>query len=148
MTTATRCYPACYLAPTAANKAVRSFWILGVLNNAPWVLMLAVATNISAGGVALVFLSNQIPGLIVKSSAPYWFHLVSYEKRMLMVSVTMGLACFLVGCGGFFRDQVPNDGDDARDSEPVDANAEHFGLALELLGVSFISFSCSLGEVR
>jgi len=37
-----------------AASIVRSFWFLGLLNNAPWVLMLACATNIAAGGVALV----------------------------------------------------------------------------------------------
>ena len=44
----------CCLASDAESKAVRSFWLLGMLNNAPWVLMNAVATNISSGGVALV----------------------------------------------------------------------------------------------
>ena len=37
-----------------AASIVRSFWLLGLLNNAPWVLMLACATNIASGGVALV----------------------------------------------------------------------------------------------
>lgn len=38
----------------AFASIVWSFWLLGLLNNAPWVLMLACATNISSGGVALV----------------------------------------------------------------------------------------------
>eukprot|EP00571_Detonula_confervacea_P004719 CAMPEP_0172314092 /NCGR_PEP_ID=MMETSP1058-20130122/21636_1 /TAXON_ID=83371 /ORGANISM="Detonula confervacea, Strain CCMP 353" /LENGTH=550 /DNA_ID=CAMNT_0013027859 /DNA_START=25 /DNA_END=1677 /DNA_ORIENTATION=- len=132
----------CCLASTAAANAVRSFRLLGLLNNAPWVLMLAVATNISAGGVALVFISNQIPGLIVKVTAPYWFHLVSYKCRVVMASVTMGLACFLVGCGGLLRDEMTDDGDDGT----KDADRNSWGLFLELLGVGFISFSCNLGE--
>ena len=46
----------CPTGTTEASKhhVIRSFWILGLLNNTPWVLMLAVATHISAGGVALV----------------------------------------------------------------------------------------------
>lgn len=46
----------CHTISTASppNNAIKSFWLLGVLNNSPWVLMLAVATNISSGGVALV----------------------------------------------------------------------------------------------
>ena len=48
--------------------AVRSFWLLDLLNNALWVIMLACATNISSGGVALVFLANQLPGLLAKAS--------------------------------------------------------------------------------
>jgi len=44
----------CCLASSATSKAVRSFWVIGVITNASWFLMLAVATKISAGGVALV----------------------------------------------------------------------------------------------
>lgn len=44
----------CCLASSATSKAVRSFWFIGVITNASWFLMLAVATKISAGGVALV----------------------------------------------------------------------------------------------
>lgn len=134
------------LSPTAAARAVRSFWLLGLLNNAPWVLMLAVATNISSGGVALVFLANQVPGLIVKITAPYWFHLISYKSRMRVASVATVAACFLVGCGGLFRDELA--GNDNADAEPKhdDDDGRQWGLALELFGVSFVSFSGSLGE--
>jgi len=105
--------------------------------------MLAVATNISAGGVALVFLANQVPGLLVKLSAPYWFHLISYKTRILMASIAMSIACFLVGCGGLFRDELAEEGGG---EELSDKSRQQWGLALELFGVSFVSFSCSLGE--
>lgn len=120
----------------AEIKVIRSFWLIGILNNAPWVLMLACAPNISSGGVALVFLSNQIPGLLVKTTAPYWFHNVSYNTRMLMASISMGVACLLVGFGGLLHDEISD--------EP---KSHSTGIALELIGVSFISFQCSLGEV-
>ncbi|KAL7519812.1 hypothetical protein ACHAWX_004565 [Stephanocyclus meneghinianus] len=121
------------------TKVIRSFWLIGVLNNAPWVLMLACAPSISSGGVALVFLSNQIPGLIVKISAPYWFHDVSYKTRMLVASISMGLACILVGFGGLIRNEISGvTNDSGKDGLS--------GIALELIGVSFISFQCSLGE--
>ena len=109
--------------------------------------MLAVATNISSGGVALVFLSNQIPGLIVKITAPYWFHLISYKARMKMASVATGVAYFLVGCGGLVRDEMAKDGDETNPKTTGKGDGQRWGLALELLGVSFISFSCNLGEV-
>mmetsp|Transcript_17609 Transcript_17609/g.36114 ORF Transcript_17609/g.36114 Transcript_17609/m.36114 type:complete len:597 (+) Transcript_17609:186-1976(+) len=149
---------------SSTKNAVAAFWLLGLLNNTPWVLMLACATNISSGGVALVFLANQIPGLVVKISAPYWFHNVSYKSRMLMASLAMGVACFLVGCGGLLRDEHANhalDNDENEDmdsasnndvfvndghSESINNNAQILGLALELLGVCFVSFQCSLGE--
>ena len=47
------CCHASTTTPSRSN-AIQSFWLLGLLNNSPWVLMLAVATNISSGGVALV----------------------------------------------------------------------------------------------
>lgn len=125
-------------AAAAETKVIRSFWLIGLLNNAPWVLMLACATSISSGGVALVFLSNQIPGLLVKITAPYWFHTVSYRVRMLMASISMCVACLLVGFGGLLHDEVNGEGADSKHG---------IGIALELLGVSFISFQCSLGEV-
>ena len=56
-----------------------------------------------------------------------------------MASIAMGLACFLVGCGGLFHDDM---------SDEEDNKSNQMGLALELLGVSFVSFSCNLGEVR
>ena len=56
-----------------------------------------------------------------------------------MASIAMALACFLVGCGGLFHDDMMSDEEDSKSNQ--------MGLALELLGVSFVSFSCNLGEV-
>ncbi len=77
----------------------------------------------------------------MKLSAPYWFHRISYKPRIFMASVATGLACILVGWGGLFRE---ND-DESNSSD--DVAGERWGLTLQLLGVSFISLSCSLGEV-
>ena len=63
---------------------------------------------------------------------------MSYKRRILMASIAMGLACFLVGCGGLFHDDM---------ADEEDNKSNQMGLALELLGVSFVSFSCNLGEV-
>lgn len=114
--------------------------------------MLACATNISSGGVALVFLANQAPGLLTKLTAPFWFHKVSYRKRMKMASVAMGLACFLVGYGGLFNDEMSSqeEGDHPSANNDNTTTTSHaraqWGMMLELLGVSFTSFQCSLGE--
>ncbi len=92
------------------------------------------------------FISNIIPGLLVKLSAPYWFHRISYKLRIFIASVAMGLACILVGWGGLFRedDLLAND---QESNSSDDVAGERWGLTLQLLGVSFISLSCSLGEV-
>ena len=79
----------------------------------------------------------------MKLTAPYWFHLISYKTRILMASFASAMACFLVGCGGLFSDEMADDDN----QEPQNERDRKLGLALELLGVSFESFSCSLGEV-
>jgi hypothetical protein len=63
-----------------------------------------------------------------------------------MASVAMGLACFLVGWGGLSRDEL-KEGGDGDDQDPKNGGDRRLGLALELFGVSFMSFACSLGEV-
>ncbi len=93
------------------------------------------------------FISNIIPGLLVKLSAPYWFHRISYKPRIFMASVATGLACMLVGLGGLFREDDLLANDDESNSSDAIAGMR-WGLTLQLLGVSFISLSCSLGEVN
>ncbi len=67
-----------------------------------------------------------------------------------MASLAMGLACALVGLGGLFNDELSSDdnGDDDENDGNDAANdtRAQYGLVLELLGVSFMSFQCSLGE--
>ena len=72
---------------------------------------------------------------MVKISAPYWFHLISYQTRIS-----------LVGLGGLSRDEL-KEGGDGDDRDPENGGDRRLGLALELLGVAFMSFACSLGEV-
>lgn len=82
----------------------------------------------------------------MKLSAPYWFHRISYKSRIVMASIATGLACILVGWGGIFREDelLANNG---KINSSNDVSGLRWGLALQLLGVSFISLSCSLGEV-
>ena len=60
---------------------------------------------------------------------------------MFMASISMALACILVGLGGLIHDEIS---DETKDSGKDGLS----GIALELIGVSFISFQCSLGEVN
>lgn len=88
----------------------------------------------------------------MKLSAPYWFHRISYQSRIVMASIATGLACILVGWGGIFREEeqlllANNNGNTMNSSSNDDVSGMRWGLTLQLLGVSFISLSCSLGEV-
>jgi len=60
---------------------------------------------------------------------------------MLMASVSMAIALMIVGIGGMFRDDRQDN-----DIQDNDSSGQSLGLALELLGISFISFQGALGE--
>lgn len=76
-----------------------AFFFLGLLNNACYVIMIAGAPLVSSGSVGLVFLCAVVPGILAKASAPYWFHLVSYDCRIIVSAILMALSFTLVGLG-------------------------------------------------
>jgi hypothetical protein len=45
-----------------------SFWVLGLLNNSAYVICLALATEISSGGVGLVYFAAIAPTIAVKAT--------------------------------------------------------------------------------
>lgn len=49
-----------------------AFWLLGLINNSGYVIMMAVAKDILPGAVGIVFLAGVGPTMIVKVTAPYW----------------------------------------------------------------------------
>jgi battenin len=89
--------------------------------------MVASAKSISEGGTALVFLSNSLPSLMVKLSAPYWFDRVSYDTRMKVACALM-IAAFAI-VASF-------------------ASVHHTqqSLYMQLLGCVFVSVQCGMGE--
>ena len=77
----------------ARKRTHLAFWLLGFFNNFTWVAMNAGAGSIVPGQYALIYIVNQVPAVLVKVSAPYWFHLVSYEKRVAFWACCMA-CCF------------------------------------------------------
>jgi hypothetical protein len=55
-----------------AWRTFLGFWLLGLLNNSSYVIMIAGANEIDASAVGLVFLAAIAPTALVKLSAPYW----------------------------------------------------------------------------
>lgn len=49
-----------------------AFWLLGLINNSGYVIMMAVAKEIAPGAVGIVFLADVAPTMIIKVTAPYW----------------------------------------------------------------------------
>mmetsp|Transcript_6792 Transcript_6792/g.15206 ORF Transcript_6792/g.15206 Transcript_6792/m.15206 type:complete len:177 (+) Transcript_6792:217-747(+) len=101
-------------------RNVIGFWIMGLLNNSIYVVMNAGAKSISAGGVGLVYAVNIAPALIIKGTLPYWYHLMSYDTRMIIVAVLNVCCLLLVG--------VSTD------------------MTVQLIGVALGAFASALGE--
>lgn len=72
------------------------FWLLGFLNNIAYVLNNAAAGKISPDSIAVTYLCSIGPGVFVSLSAPYWFHLVSYNFRMIFSTICLGTGCVLI----------------------------------------------------
>jgi len=121
--------------PTSTSS-ILFFGLAGLLNNAPYVIMLACAKSISEGGVAAVYIANIIPGLVVKLTAPYWFDHVSYQVRLQAAAVCMAVAFSVTAT--FTSEQTTSSSSSARSSFWV--------LAGELSGVALVSLQCGLGE--
>ncbi|KAF0717441.1 Aste57867_2294 [Aphanomyces stellatus] len=90
--------------PTTALHAA-AFWVLGLVNNIPYVIMIAGAKDINSGGVGLVYVSEVLPSLLVQFTGPYWFQLVSYRTRLYAAGMCMALS-FLTVVLGFHRSLV------------------------------------------
>jgi battenin len=103
----------------------RTFWILGLLNNASYVIMIACAKNISEGGTGLVFLANVLPSLGIKLSSPWWFDRVGYNTRMMIATLCMVLSFLLIATSHAFH---------------------QYKMEWQLMGVALASAQCGLGE--
>jgi battenin len=112
-------------------KLFFSFWMLGLLNNSSYVIMLACAKSISEGGTALVFLANALPALAITASAPCWFHRVGYDTRLSLATVCMMLSFVLVASGS---------------SRASSSGSSSSALQVQLLGVALGSAQGGLGE--
>eukprot|EP00554_Chaetoceros_debilis_P012763 CAMPEP_0194120850 /NCGR_PEP_ID=MMETSP0150-20130528/44668_1 /TAXON_ID=122233 /ORGANISM="Chaetoceros debilis, Strain MM31A-1" /LENGTH=506 /DNA_ID=CAMNT_0038813047 /DNA_START=55 /DNA_END=1572 /DNA_ORIENTATION=+ len=130
---------------SSTNTTAIAIWMLGALNNMPYVIMLAAAKSISEGGTALVFLANIVPGLFVKISGPYWFHKVSYSKRIKAGSVLMSLSFLLVAWFSGESDVDEGGGGDGGDEEES-GNRLGFNVIMQLFGVALCSIQGSMGE--
>jgi hypothetical protein len=79
------------------RKTLIGFWFLGVLNNSSFVIMIAAATTISSGGIGLVYIASICPGVLMKTSAPYWYDIfpLLFKIISLLVYCTNAFLCVL-----------------------------------------------------
>jgi hypothetical protein len=69
-------------------------------------LSAAGANEIAASAVGLVYLFAIGPTILVKLSAPYWFHLVGYSTRFWIAAALMSCSFIIVGCSKSMTKQV------------------------------------------
>lgn len=100
-----------------------SFFIFGLVNNFGYVVMLSATGHILGDekkSESIVLLADILPSLIVKFSAPFILHKISYRIR-IFITIIFGLLSFhLVGWGN--------------------------SIGLRLFGVVVVSFCAGLGE--
>jgi battenin len=105
------------------QRDAAGFFFAGLLNNMSYVIMAAGAKNIAPSLVGVVYACNIVPSFVVKSTGPYWFHLVPYYWRIVIASILMS-ASFIIVSVGLMTDIV----------------------WIMLLGVTIGSAQCGLGE--
>jgi len=59
--------------PSESRRNLIVWWFLGFATNLTWVANNAGAGDIVPGSYALIYLSNQVPSVLVKATGPYWF---------------------------------------------------------------------------
>jgi battenin len=101
-------------------RNVAGYFLIGLVNNIGFVIMIAGAKNIAEAGVALVYLANIVPTALVKVTAPLWFDRVSYRVRLVASALIMASSFLCVALTG--------------------------STGLQLVGVALGSLSCGLGE--
>lgn len=90
--------PAARYPPPWARNALACF-LLGTLNNLTLVINNAGATTILPGEVGVIYVVNVVPELIVKATAPFWWHMASYRVKICLVGVLFGCNIVLVHSG-------------------------------------------------
>ena len=126
------------------RRLFAAFWCIGVLNHSAYILMIACAKDILEGATALVFLANIVPGLIIKTSAPYWFHAVPYGRRIQAATLTMMTGYILLASATRYRVAYIRIGTTSSNGGQVDPPL--WILCVQLLGVALANAQCSLGE--
>jgi battenin len=83
-------------ARTESRSNLAAFWLLGLFNNASYVIMIASAVQISNAAVGLVYAAAVLPGLILKATAPYWIHKIPYSTRICLAALAMSSSYAIV----------------------------------------------------
>ena len=81
------------------SKATVAFFLMGTLNNLTFVVNAAGASELLPGQVALVYIINSSPELLVKGTAPLWWHWSSYGSKIAFAGFCFATNLVLVSSG-------------------------------------------------
>ncbi|XRM39192.1 battenin CLN3 protein [Aspergillus tubingensis] len=83
-----------------------AFWLLGLINNVLYVIILSAALDLVGPSVpkGVVLLADVIPSFGTKLIAPYFIHLVPYPARVLFCVLCSALGMLLVALSPAYTD--------------------------------------------
>ncbi|ODA83841.1 hypothetical protein RJ55_02357 [Drechmeria coniospora] len=86
------------------TRVLVAFWLLGLINNVLYVIILSAAQDlVGSMPKGIVLLADVVPSFVVKLTAPYFIHLVPYRVRVVVLvalSATGMLAVALTPADG------------------------------------------------
>ncbi|MES1913216.1 MAG: hypothetical protein MHM6MM_005426 [Cercozoa sp. M6MM] len=83
----------------AKRRNQLAFFVLGVLTNFFYSVLIAAAEDLASGHAGAILLADILPVLLVKATAMLWVGLVSYNVRAVLVTLCNALAIVFVVSG-------------------------------------------------
>ncbi|KAG7152239.1 Protein btn-1 like protein [Verticillium longisporum] len=82
----------------ADTQVIAAFWLLGLINNVLYVIILSAAQDLVGSNVpkGVVLLADVLPSFITKLMAPYFIHRVPYSLRVLVFIGLSGVGMLLL----------------------------------------------------
>ncbi|RMZ89257.1 hypothetical protein DV736_g3516, partial [Chaetothyriales sp. CBS 134916] len=113
----------------ADPRVCLAFWLLGLINNVLYVIILSAALDLVGPSVpkGVVLLADVVPSFITKLLAPYLIHVVPYPARVVVF-------VFLSAMGMLLISLTPDHANDAT-------------VAIKMVGVMLASLSSGGGEL-
>ena len=117
-----------------------AFWLLGLINNVLYVIILSAALDLVGPSIpkSLVLLFDVVPSFLLKLTAPYYIHVVPYRIRVLLLVV-------LSTCGMLVIALTPSSlgAHPGKETE----TPEQREILIKMSGVVLASLSSGLGEL-
>ncbi|GAB7337560.1 hypothetical protein MBLNU457_g2873t3 [Dothideomycetes sp. NU457] len=117
-----------------------AFWLLGLINNVLYVIILSAALDLVGPSIpkSLVLLFDVIPSFLLKLTAPYYIHVLSYRSRVILLVA-------LSTCGMLLIALTPSSVVAHPGQKPGTPSEKE--ILVKMSGVVLASLSSGLGEL-